>query len=96
MASFDICNITFNDNNQDWDRKDSLLRFEARENDLDMVEKIIILVITFLLQTFGNAMLVGMILYEVNGNGDPLKRRIIDQVGFFTRKLITKSKSFLA
>ena len=56
------------------------VKFEARENDLDEIECIIIFIISLLLQTCGNAMLIGMILYEVQGNGDPLKRRIVDQV----------------
>ena len=56
------------------------VKFEARESDLDTMECIIISIISLLLQTCGNAMLIGMILYEVEGNGDPLKRRIVDQV----------------
>ena len=56
------------------------VKFEARENDLDTIECIVISIISLLLQTCGNAMLIGMILYEVQGNGDPLKRRIVDQV----------------
>ena len=56
------------------------VKFEARENDLDEIECIIIFIISLLLQTCGNAMLIGMILYEVQGNGDPLKQRIVDQV----------------
>ena len=56
------------------------VKFEARESNLDTVECIIISIISLLLQTCGNAMLIGMILYEVQGNGDPLKRRIVDQV----------------
>ena len=80
MANLNMSNTTFDDDVENWDKEESHLKFEARENDLDMVETTIILIITFLLQTFGNAMLVGMISYEMNGNGDPLKRRIIDQV----------------
>ena len=56
------------------------VKFEARESDIDTIECIIISIISLLLQTCGNAMLIGMILYEVQGNGDPLKRRIVDQV----------------
>ena len=56
------------------------VKFEARASDLDTMECIIISIISLLLQTCGNAMLIGMILYEVQGNGDPLKRRIVDQV----------------
>ena len=59
---------------------ENYVKFEARENDLDTIECIIISIISLLLQTCGNAMLIGMILYEVQGNGDPLKRRIVDQV----------------
>ena len=87
MANLNMSNTTFDDDIENWDMEESQLKFEARENDLDMVETTVILIITFLLQTFGNAMLVGMISYEMNGNGDPLKRRIIDQVRL--RKQIT-------
>ena len=82
-----LANFTFVDNeNELEDLKtpifimENSVKFEARESDLDTIECIIISIISLLLQTCGNAMLIGMILYEVEGNGDPLKRRIVDQV----------------
>ena len=81
-----LANFTFIDDEKELDLETSLLdmedtvKFEARESDLNTMECIIISIISLLLQTCGNAMLIGMILYEVQGNGDPLKRRIIDQV----------------
>ena len=81
-----LANFTFVDDEKELDLETSLLdmedtvKFEARESDLNTMECIIISIISLLLQTCGNAMLIGMILYEVRGNGDPLKRRIVDQV----------------
>ena len=81
-----LANFTFVDDEKELDLETSLLdmedtvKFEARESDLNTMECIIISIISLLLQTCGNAMLIGMILYEVQGNGDPLKRRIVDQV----------------
>ena len=79
--------FTFADNEEDHGKLETSIfsmensvKFEARESDLDTMECIIISIISLLLQTCGNAMLIGMILYEVQGNGDPLKRRIVDQV----------------
>ena len=56
--------------------------FEARELDMTTIETIILLILWILVQVIGNALLFGLIIYERQGN-DPLKRRIIDQVGFF-------------
>ena len=56
------------------------ISFEAGELELNTIQWVIILIFWILLQTLGNGLLVGMIVYERVGNGDPLKRRIIDQV----------------
>ena len=56
------------------------ISFEAGELELTTIQWVIILIFWILLQTIGNGLLVGMIVYERVGNGDPLKRRIIDQV----------------
>ena len=58
------------------------ISFEAGELELNTIQWVIILIFWILLQTVGNGLLVGMIVYERVGNGDPLKRRIIDQVCF--------------
>ena len=42
-------------------------------------EKIMFLIEWFIIQVFGNALLLGLIQFDRFG-GDPLKRRMIDQV----------------
>jgi len=73
-VSFDFVN-----NQTTTDLKD-LIKFDASRINLNLPESMVIIGVWILLQTFGNGMLLGMILYEREGNGDPLKRRIIDQV----------------
>ena len=68
--SFDFANTDLN----------GIIKFDASRINLNLVESMAIIGMWILLQTFGNGMLIGMILYEREGNGDPLKRRIIDQV----------------
>ena len=51
------------------------------DGDLNEIEIGIILVIWFSVQFFGNGLLIGLIQFDRFG-GDPLKRRIIDQVRF--------------
>ena len=46
---------------------------------LTNLEKIVIGVLWFLIEVIGSLLLLGLIQYERLG-GDPLKRRIIDQV----------------
>ena len=46
---------------------------------LTNLEKIVIGVLWFLIEVIGSLLLLGLIQYERFG-GDPLKRRIIDQV----------------
>ena len=54
--------------------------------DLTVAEKIAITVMWVMSQTIGNFLLIGLIQFERLG-GDPMKRRIVDQV-----KLISCSK----
>ena len=46
---------------------------------LTNLEKIVVGVLWFLIEVIGNLLLLGLIQYERFG-GDPLKRRLIDQV----------------
>ena len=57
-----------------------IIKFDANRINLNLLESMAIIGVWILLQTFGNGMLIGMILYKREGNGDPLKRHIIDQV----------------
>ena len=50
---------------------------------LTNLEKIVIGVLWFLIEVIGGLLLLGLIQYERFG-GDPLKRRIIDQVGYLS------------
>ena len=50
---------------------------------LTNLEKIVIGVLWFLIEVIGSLLLLGLIQYERLG-GDPLKRRIIDQVVFLS------------
>ena len=54
--------------------------FEVYEVPLTVAEKIQIFLIWFLIEIFGNGMLFGLIHFDIF-SGDPLKRRISDQVG---------------
>ena len=53
---------------------------------LTNLEKIVIGVLWFLIEVIGNLLLLGLIQYERFG-GDPLKRRLIDQVRKISRKI---------
>ena len=57
----------------------SLVKATDEELDLTVAEKIIITVLWFVSQTFGNFLLIVLIQFERLG-GDPMKRRIVDQV----------------
>ena len=54
--------------------------FMVNEIELGVAEKISILFIWLLIETIGNGMLFGLIHFDLCA-GDPLKRRISDQVG---------------
>ena len=64
----------------DWEE----VEIEAREVDLNNMQFAVILVIWLIIEVFGNGMLIGLIVYEKEGNGDPLKRRITDQVKYYS------------
>ena len=55
------------------------IKFEAMPVDLSIMECTIIVIIWILIQFLGNCLLMGLIQYDRLG-GDPLKRRISDQV----------------
>ena len=55
------------------------LEFVCEDLNLNMYQKIMVGFVWFLVVIVGNIMLYGLIQFERNG-GDPLKRRIIDQV----------------
>ena len=52
-----------------------------QETEKILAEKIVIGFIWILVETLGNSMLFGMVQFDRLG-GDPLKRRIVDQVSF--------------
>ena len=54
--------------------------FTVDEIELDVTERITIFLLWLLIGTIGNGMLFGLIQFDVCA-GDPLKRRISDQVG---------------
>ena len=56
--------------------------FTVNEIKLDVTQKITIFCLWLLIGTIGNGMLFGLIQFDVCA-GDPLKRRISDQVGQF-------------
>ena len=60
------------------------ISFTGNRIEMNLLESTIIFIMWFLLQSFGNIMIMGMIFYEREGNGDPLKRGIIDQVHTFS------------
>ena len=59
----------------------NVTRYEFSTEDLtfNAVEKVAIVILWFVIQIPGNVMLVGIIQFDRLG-GDPLKRRIQDQV----------------
>ena len=54
--------------------------FTVDEIELDVTQRITIFLLWLLIGTIGNGMLFGLIQFDVCA-GDPLKRRISDQVG---------------
>ena len=57
------------------------INFESEDfhSQSNLLEKILILVIWVLLAIIGNGLIIGIIQFDRFG-GDPLKRRIVDQV----------------
>ena len=66
-------------------------------NELTNAETAIIVIIWFLIQSFGNGLLIGLIQFDRFGE-DPLKRRINDQVSIQTtsngQKIEFQDKNF--
>ena len=62
------------------------IEFEVMQVDLNIKERIGILMIWILIQFLGNGLLLGLIQYDRLG-GDPLKRRISDQVSIIISPL---------
>ena len=60
----------------------SEIEFISDELELTIFEKVVIIFMWFLIETLGNAMLFGWVQFDRLG-GDPLKRRIVDQVRHF-------------
>ena len=56
-----------------------LVEATMEDFDLTLAEKIVITVLWFVNETLGNVLLIGLIQFERLG-GDPMKRRIVDQV----------------
>ena len=54
--------------------------FTVQEIELDVAEKVLIVLMWLLVETVGNGMLFGLINFDFWA-GDPLKRCISDQVG---------------
>ena len=61
----------------------NVIKYEFSTEDLafNAVEKVVIVVLWIMIQIPGNVMLVGLIQFDRLG-GDPLKRRLLDQVRF--------------
>ena len=57
----------------------SFVDYEVLPNEITKEQKVIIGIIWFVTQTFGNGLLFGLIQFDRLGL-DPLKRRITDQV----------------
>ena len=55
--------------------------FTSEDVVLNISEKAIIVTLWLLIELVGSGMLIGLIQFE-RLNGDPLKRRIVDQVRF--------------
>ena len=60
------------------------MEFIAEELQIGLPEKVIICLSWFLIETVGNGMLIVLIRFDILA-GDPLKRRITDQVRLDTK-----------
>ena len=65
-------------------------KYEFSTEDLafNPVEKVVIVMVWLVIQIPGNVMLVGLIQFDRLG-GDPLKRRLLDQVRFKAIYVVT-------
>ena len=59
----------------------SNIEFLNEDLELNICEKIVIGMFWILIVVFGNGFLIGIIQFDRFG-GDPLKRRIVDQVNY--------------
>ena len=59
----------------------SNIEFLNEDLELNICEKIVIGVFWILIVVFGNGFLIGIIQFD-RFEGDPLKRRIVDQVNY--------------
>ena len=64
------------------DMSDLEVMYANEETELGVAEKVIIFLTWLIVETIGNGMLFGLIYFDICA-GDPLKRRISDQVGQF-------------
>ena len=83
LESFSILQETEDHNMEDEIIGCLSMEFEVMQVDLNIVECIMIMMIWILIQFLGNGLLLGLIQYDRLG-GDPLKRRICDQVSNFS------------
>ena len=58
-----------------------IVMFAVQEIELEVAVKVLIVLMWLLIETVGNGMLFGLIHFDLWA-GDPLKRRISDQVGW--------------
>ena len=64
-----------------------MLEFTTSEFEATTALKATIVSIWFLIETFGNGLFFGLIHFDIFA-GDPLKRRITDQVSFFKKYVL--------
>ena len=68
--------------------------FTAEDVLLNIFEKAIIVILWLMIELVGSVMLIGLIQFE-RLNGDPLKRRIVDQVRFTNKNVLYRKQSCL-
>ena len=66
--------------------------FTSEDVVLNISEKAIIVTLWLLIELVGSGMLIGLIQFE-RLNGDPLKRRIVDQVRFTNKNVLYRKQS---
>ena len=64
------------------DMSDLEVMYANEETELGVAEKVIIFLTWLIVETIGNGMLFGLIYFDICA-GDPLKRRISDQVDWY-------------
>ena len=81
----DLSEVNINMTTLDEDFTEELHRHEQKHFDFSSNEKLIFGVELVIYQTIGNGLLFGLIQFDRLG-GDPLKRRITDQVSWILYK----------